>query len=471
MSLIDKLLGRPAGKKLKRAEAPAANAGSVAASAPIARVPVKAAERPTAKQAFPRFQLTAGDRLDPRLSDRMAGVRMKLRSAYTPSQPVIDRRMFAGRTEVLTTLIRSLEDQRLHIVIYGERGIGKTSLLHVLTQAARDARYIVVYCSCGAGSSFNEMFRAVAADIPLLFHSGFAPTTAEAERGGSLADLMPEGELSPRLVSDVFAKLTGTRVIVVLDEFDRCESIEFRRGIAELIKNLSDRSIRVQLVIAGVAANLTELVEHIPSIRRNVFALQIPKMSATEVRHLVRNGEAATGVTFEQDALEFVIRAAHGSPYIASLLSHHAGLMAIDNGRMAVSVEHVSSSIIQALEEFKGRISKASQMQIDQLGDPSRHPLGFLAGEALFAGGWFGAAAVDDLQASGFPGAKSVIAQLAASRVLIEPSEDEFGVGYRFHEESVTPYLWIQVARARFMDARQRDLAEVGAREAVGGNG
>src|SRR6185436_6856799 len=97
----------------------------------------------------------------------------------------------AGREGVLKTIIRSIEDQRLHVVIYGERGIGKTSLMHVLTQAAGDARYIVIYTSCGAHSNFDETFRAAAAEIPLLFHSGFSPTTAQAEKGTTLANLLP----------------------------------------------------------------------------------------------------------------------------------------------------------------------------------------------------------------------------------------------------------------------------------------
>ena len=72
--------------------------------------------------------------------------------------------------------------------------------------------------------------------------------------------------ISPRVASDFLAKVVGTRVVVVLDEFDRSGAKEFRQNVAELIKNLSDRLVRVQVVIAGVAANLTELLEHIPSI-------------------------------------------------------------------------------------------------------------------------------------------------------------------------------------------------------------
>lgn len=83
---------------------------------------------------MPRFQGTAGDQI--RSTGKRTAldrVRFHLRNAFTPSQPVLSHRMFAGRTEVLRTLIRSLEDQRLHVVLYGDRGIGKTSLLHILS--------------------------------------------------------------------------------------------------------------------------------------------------------------------------------------------------------------------------------------------------------------------------------------------------------------------------------------------------
>lgn len=457
MSWINSLMARSLGRKPKAARN--AQAGLVFTAAPTEKAAPRAAE---SGEAFPRFHSTAGDQLSPRLSDRSAGARVKLRSAFTPSQPITDRRLFAGRLDVLTTLIRSIEDQRVHVIMYGERGIGKTSLVHVLTQAAQEARYIVVYVSCGAGSSFDEIFRAVATDVPLLFHSGFAPTTEEAEKGGSLADLLPASQLTPRLVADLFAKLTGTRVLVVLDEFDVCESPEFRRNIAELIKNLSDRSIRTQLVIAGVAADLTELVEHIPSIRRNIFALQVPKMSAAEINHLVENGEAHSGVTFDKLATDFIVFVANGSPYLASLFSHHAGLAAIDKGRNRVMIEDVAVAVDQALTEFRGRISKQSLAQIDQATKAgARHVLGVMAGAAQFNNGRFDERDIEALHpnASGF---KATLDELAANRILLERQEDEYGRSYVFSEEAVLPYLWILAAQKRFLDEKKPGGGEDG---------
>ena len=129
----------------------------------------------------------------------------------------------------------------------------------------------IFVASVGASLGLDqEVFRTIAAHIPMLFHSAVGPTSPDVEKGKTLADILPKSTISPRIASDILAKIVGTRVVVVLDEFDRSSSEEFRQNVAELIKNLSDRLVRVQLVIAGVAGNLTELLEHIPSIQRNV---------------------------------------------------------------------------------------------------------------------------------------------------------------------------------------------------------
>ncbi len=404
---------------------------------------------------FPRFMSTAGDQLDSRQSDRFAGIRIRLRNAYTPGQPVTDRRMFAGRTKVLTGLIRSIEDQRLHTVLYGERGIGKTSLLHVLAQAAREARYLVVYVSCGAASEFDETIRTVAAGIPLLFHAGFGPTAEEAEHGGTLADVLPSGPVTARAATDLFAKVIGTRVLVILDEFDRSESVDFRRSIAELMKSLSDRQVRVQLVIAGVAANLTELVRHIPTIQRNVFALQVPKMTGPEIRHLVKNGEDASGVAFDDEAIKAIVARAIGFPYIASLLSHHASLTAVDAGRTRISDEDVNIATAEAIAELKGRMTLKAQVEIARCIDKGMlNTLGAIAAAGQSAGGQFN---LDDIGAL-YAGAeevgrpRKVVEDLAAEGTLIETSEDEAGRHYRFIDETAPSYLWLLAVQERHID-------------------
>ncbi len=316
---------------------------------------------------LPSFHTTATDHLERDRSDPLSRQRIRFRNAFTPAQPVVDPRMFAGRSEILESVIRAVEEKRSHVIIFGDRGIGKTSLLHVLTLAAREARYIVIYFSCGTTSDFSETFRTVAAEIPLLYHSSVSPVSSKSASGNSLADLLPPGKLTPRQVSDAAAKLVGTRVLVVLDEFDRATNPDFRRDIAELVKTLSDLSARVQLVIAGVAQDLVELMEHIPSIRRSITALRIPAMSDDEVRALIENGARTSGVSFQPAAVELVISAAFGSPYLSSLICHLAGVAALSERRQRVEVADVHRALDEAIEDFNRRMPPEVVPHLDRM--------------------------------------------------------------------------------------------------------
>lgn len=400
---------------------------------------------------FPRFRATAGDQLGAQSETTSARKRMKLLESFTPSQPISDRRRFAGRVDVLSSVIRAIEEQRLHVVVYGERGLGKTSIMHVLTQAAREARYLVVYVSCGADSSFDEVFRTVAAHIPMLFHSAVGPTSPDVEKGKTLADSLPASAISPRVASDILAKVVGTRVVVVLDEFDRSHSDEFRQNVAELIKNLSDRLVRVQLVIAGVAANLTELLEHVPSIQRNIFALQVPWMSPAEVRLLVKNGGEMCDLIFDDTAEDAVVSAAHGSPYLATLLSHHAGLMALDDQRIRVSTADVLVAIGSAAQEFYARMSGRARAQLKAFntGEKVRF-LGVISGISLLSNGSF---RLEDLWSSAKGSEtvaqyESVVDELVKSNLLIESSFEE-GRSFRFSEDGISAYLWLLAVESK----------------------
>lgn len=409
---------------------------------------VRDTARRSADTNIPRFQSTASDQPSGRSSDRLAAMRSKVRYAFTPSQPVADRRMFAGRNDVLQTIIHSIEDQRLHVVIYGERGIGKTSLLHMLTQAASEARYIVIYTSCGANSDFDDTFRAAAADIPVLFHRGYAPTTEQAEKGASLADLLPEEPVTPRQFADLCAKLTGTRVLIVLDEFDRCETVAFRRDVAELIKNLSDRIGRVQLVLAGVAGDLSELVAHIPSIRRNIFAFRVPKMPDREVLSIVSNGEREVGFAFEPAARDLVVAVSRGSPYIANLLCHHAGYAALEDGRTTVMSNDVAVAVDRADIEFQSRIPKALQSQLRRLVDQGHGmDLDIAARTALSSAGSFSVAEVQEYNQVDTATAERALKRLADEGLLVLSDDDEAGPRYEFPEEGLPTYLWISSAQ------------------------
>ena len=257
-------------------------------------------------------------------------------------------------------------------------------------------------------------------------------------------------------------------MVVFLDEFDRVEAVEFRRHIAEFIKNLSDRAVRVQFVIAGVADNLTDLIENIPSIQRAIFALEVPRMSEAETTDLIRNGEAPSGLRFEAPAVRLITDIAQGLPYLASLLSHHAGLASIESGRTNVTGADVVEACREAVSEFKGRVSKRSQLKLAAVTrDHPNRMLAALAQAAPLHGGSFELADLAALAPSEtVAGVKALLDELVEIALLAEAADVDFGRRFRFREESVQTYLWLLVALEQLNAGRLPGAPRAGAEAA-----
>ncbi|MCS6986096.1 MAG: ATP-binding protein [Sphingomonadaceae bacterium] len=377
--------------------------------------------------------------------------RLALAEALAPSQPVTSAERFAGRADVLEALIAALEQARAHVVLYGERGIGKTSLVHVLAETAREARYLVLYGSCGAEARFDEMFRSFAQRIPLLYHADIPPTTDEEAHRQTFADLVGPGALDPRELADLFGRIVGTRVILILDEYDRVLDVGFRRNVAELIKNLSDRAARVQLVLTGVAASLEELVGFAPSIRRNLIGLPVGPMDEAGMAEILDRAEAATGLTFGPDARAAILRMAAGSPYVVRLLGSRAAGLALDAERLVVTREDVRAGAEAVLSEWNAGLPRAVQRLLDR--PEVQRALPRLIAAARASGTPDGSFSADDVAAeAGTSDTAGLAAELEAfaSRIpLFERVETDTGPRYRFRTQGLAQLLGLSAALAR----------------------
>ncbi len=423
-------------------------------SAPSAFLDTLWGEQPEAarSQPLPRFSATASDDVDNTdVDSALSRRKLALRDALGASQPVIGRESFAGRHDALAQLITCIEQQRVHVVIYGERGIGKTSLAHVFAETAREARYLVLYGSCGTEAQFDAMFRSFAARIPRLFHKSVLPNSAEAERGDHF-DTMLEEHFGPRELADLFADVIGTRVIIILDEYDRVLDANFRRDVAELIKNLSDRAARVQLVLTGVAQNLDELIGYAPSIRRNIVGLPMRPLTASEVREVIGIGEAAAELKYSDEAVGMIAAMAGGSPYLVRLLAHQAGMAALTNHRAIVDENHGRAAVERVLTDWNASLPRRVQASLGRDEARAQWPLLIAAARAgSSADGYFG---VDDVYTEiggtqSPPVIERDLKRFAHPHDLLELHEYDGETRFRFRYPGVSSLLLMSAAMAQ----------------------
>ena len=53
----------------------------------------------------------------------------KVRSIFTPHQPIVSQDLFFGRSKSVSKLIENINTPGQHAILYGDRGVGKSSPL------------------------------------------------------------------------------------------------------------------------------------------------------------------------------------------------------------------------------------------------------------------------------------------------------------------------------------------------------
>jgi Cdc6-like AAA superfamily ATPase len=175
-----------------------------------------------------------------------------LSEAFRPAAPIDRRALFAGRTTQIGDLYAVVEQPGQHAVVYGERGVGKTSLVTVVAEMLRAGGVLTARATCDRSDTFGSVWWKVFDEIELTVTRpgvGFAGPPRES---AGAASALFDGEATPYTVKRSLQALTGERrVAVFVDEFDRLGSLDARLLFADTIKTLSDRLVNATVVLVG----------------------------------------------------------------------------------------------------------------------------------------------------------------------------------------------------------------------------
>jgi hypothetical protein len=161
----------------------------------------------------------------------------------------------------------------------------------------------------------------------------------------------PAKELRPRDVLALPGRLTGSQLMLVIDEFDRVEDLATRTSIADTIKQASDRALPISFFIVGVSSSLEELLGQHPSIQRNVVGVPLPLLSDAETADILDRGARTAGVGLSRLARDAIVHLSRGIPYVAHLLGLQAVRAANARADTVVEPEDVASAIRRVLNE------------------------------------------------------------------------------------------------------------------------
>jgi Cdc6-like AAA superfamily ATPase len=291
-----------------------------------------------------------------------AGFSAKLRDAFTPTRPKHNAGLFSGRYKQMQRIIAAIEEERAHIVLYGERGSGKTSLANVLAGKAEDAGYFVLRLACNSELSFEDVFRGLLRRMPAsLLPDGIGATS---RAGVENFDQLATGHVGVAELVALFERIYEKHVILIIDEYDRIAAEDTKAKFAELIKNMSDSAVPVTLLIIGVADNVRELLGKHPSLQRTLVTVPMPLMTRREIDGIIVNGEEKSGLRFDPAVRQQIADFAQGLPYHAQLLCLFAARNAARRQSSRVEREDLRYAVLRAAEEAELRIKESYDLAI-----------------------------------------------------------------------------------------------------------
>ena len=252
-----------------------------------------------------------------------------------------------------------LHDQCGFMVLLGETGTGKTTLLNSVL--ARSLPNLKIACVPNPRLSFVEIMRVV---LPQL---GVA-----TKEYGKL-------ELIQALERALANRPLGSRTAIVIDEAQNL-SDDTLEDLRLLSNSCGGHDRELQFVLMGHPELLDRLsAHHLRQLRERISTkVTLPALSANEsigyinYRLQAQNGSARI---FEADALKYLVEAAAGVPRRLNVLCHNALLLAYSKNQGAVTLD-VAREVVGDYKDIflKPKVSQPPELDIAAVPDDAALP-------------------------------------------------------------------------------------------------
>jgi Cdc6-like AAA superfamily ATPase len=280
--------------------------------------------------------------------DELESRRDRLQRSFSPGAPVQAKDLFAGRVEQLSAVLEAISSRGRHAIVYGERGVGKTSLANIVLAMAAALGCISVRVNCDSDDDFGGIWRKVFRRLSSTEERRVAGFVASMRREHvSLDQMLPE-QPSPDDIRRLLA-IGGQQTVVILDELDRAVPGGTTRRLADTVKTLSDDSCPATLVLVGVADSVTDLIAEHASVERSLVQVRMPRMSEAELAEILDKGLAQAGLFITPGARRQIVALSQGLPHYTHLLALHAGQRSLKVGRQTINKSDVRDAIRQAV--------------------------------------------------------------------------------------------------------------------------
>ena len=282
----------------------------------------------------------------------------RLSKSFSPTRPIALPDLLSGRLNLLYRLLDDMVTPSQHVLLYGTRGVGKTSIARVLAVLAQEAddpngrRSIVV--SCDSTDTYGSIWRKVFQEILLSERQlGF-----DRYQKQSIVGRWDPGD-AISVPNDVRLLLAGlpNPTTIIIDEFDRIQTEgEANRLMTDTIKLFSDSGTPCSIVLVGVGQSIEELISAHQSVSRNIDYVSVDPLEPAELAQIIQKGMQKANMTFEDGLDSTIAQLSQGYPHYTHLLGQWAGRIALEKGNQHVTQSDLKEALPQSIANAAGGI-------------------------------------------------------------------------------------------------------------------
>jgi Cdc6-like AAA superfamily ATPase len=261
---------------------------------------------------------------------------------FSPGAPIDETDLFAGRVDQLRDLINAINQRGQHAIIFGERGVGKTSLANIFVNYIHRpaSRVLSTRVNCDSVTNFYNLWRKAFEELNI--------------------DVTIDRNVGPDDIRRVLGTLSRNSVIgIVFDEFDRLPKGKTSTLLADTIKAMSDHSVPTTIVIVGVADTVGDLLKEHGSIGRALVEIPMPRMSDTEISEIIEKRIARLGMRIDERICSQIIKYSQGLPHYAHLMGLYASQEAAYRRTKHITRVHFEQAINNCIAKAQQSIRDA----------------------------------------------------------------------------------------------------------------